>query len=120
MKRAMRDFRPAMQVIYAEAFANLDLDALAFPTTKLPARPIEGSDMEVELNGAKVPTFQTYIANTDPGSNAGLPGLSIPAGLTASGLPVGIEFDGPMFTDRRLLEIGLAAEAALGFEGLAD
>lgn len=117
---AMRDFRPAMQVIYAEAFANLDLDALAFPTTKLPARPIEGSDMEVDLNGAKAPTFPTYIANTDPGSNAGLPGLSIPAGVTASGLPVGIEFDGPMYTDRRLLSIGLAAEAVLGFEGLAE
>lgn len=117
---AMHDIRPAMQTIYAEAFANLDLDALAFPTTKLPARPIEGSDMEVELNGTKAPTFNAYIANTDPGSNAGLPGLSIPAGVTASGLPVGIEFDGPMFTDRRLLSIGLAAEAVLGFEGLAE
>ncbi|MCI5077164.1 indoleacetamide hydrolase [Oricola sp.] len=117
---AMRDFRPAMQALYAEAFARLDLDALAFPTTKLPARPIEGSDMEVELNGAKVPTFNTFIANTDPGSNAGLPGLSLPAGVTASGLPVGLELDGPMFTDRRLLAIGQAVEAVLGFEGLAD
>ncbi|MCR9120929.1 MAG: indoleacetamide hydrolase [Phyllobacteriaceae bacterium] len=117
---AMRDFRPHMQAIYAETFLENGIDALVFPTTKLPARPIESSDMEVDLNGETVPTFNTYIANTDPGSNAGLPGLSLPMGVTASGLPVGLEFDGPAFSDRRLLAIGLAAEQALGFEGIAN
>lgn len=117
---AMRDFRPQMQTIYAETFLEHDLDALLFPTTKLPARPIDGSDMEVELNGENVPTFNSYIANTDPGSNAGLPGLSLPMGVTEQGLPVGLELDGPMFSDRRLLAIGLAAEAALGFERPAE
>jgi mandelamide amidase len=34
--------------------------------------------------------------------------------MTRLGLPVGIELDGPLGTDRRLLAIGLAFEAVLG------
>jgi Asp-tRNA(Asn)/Glu-tRNA(Gln) amidotransferase A subunit family amidase len=51
--------------------------------------------------------------NIAPGSTAGLPGLVLAAGL-AAGLPVGIEIDGPAGSDRKLLGIGLAIEAALG------
>lgn len=87
--------------------------ALVFPTTRLPARPI-GQDATVELNGKLVPTFRVYIHNTAPGSNAGIPGLSIPAGLTSDGLPVGLELDGPAGSDRTLLAIGLAVEEVLG------
>ena len=61
-----------------------------------------------------MPTFPTYIRNTDPGSNAGIPGLSLPAGLTKSNLPVGLELDGPVGSDQRLLALGLAIETALG------
>ncbi len=46
--------------------------------------------------------------------NAGIPGLSIPAGLTASGLPAGLEIDGPLGSDDRLIGIGLSIEATLG------
>lgn len=114
---AMAVHRPALQKLYADAFSQLALDALVFPTTVLPAAPIDlakGSD-KVSINGGTpVDTFLTFIRNTDPGSNAGIPGLSIPAGLTASGLPVGIEIDGPVGSDRKLLAIGLSVEAALG------
>jgi len=41
-------------------------------------------------------------------------GLSLPAGLTKSNLPVGLELDGPVGSDRRLLAIGMAIEIALG------
>jgi mandelamide amidase len=66
------------------------------------------------LNGKEVPTFQTFIRNTDPGSNAGIPGLTVPIGLTRDGLPVGIEFDGPAGSDRDLLGLGLATENLVG------
>lgn len=112
-RSVMDDLRPKLQARYADVFAAHRLDALAFPTTPLPAQPISGSDLEVELQGTKVPTFQTFIRNTDPGSNAGLPGLSIPVGLTSDGLPVGLELDGPAFSDRHLLALGLAVEALL-------
>ena len=110
---SINDLRPQLQAAYADLFAANKLDAIAFPTTPLPAQPIQGSDMTVTLNGKEVPTFQTFIRNTDPGSNAGIPGLSVPIGLTKDGLPVGLELDGPAYTDRHLLAIGLALESVL-------
>jgi len=104
--------RVHLQAAYAEHFLAHRLDALVFPTTILPARPI-GQDETVELNGAQVPTFPTYIRNTDPGSNAGIPGISIPMGLTKAGLPLGLELDGPVSSDRRLLAVAAAIEALL-------
>ena len=50
---------------------------------------------------AAVPTFFTFIRNTSPGNNAGIPGLSLPVGLTKAGLPVGMELDGPAGSDPR-------------------
>jgi mandelamide amidase len=113
-RAAIETFRPRLQALYAETFARHKLDAIVFPTTPLPAPPIEGADETVVLNGAEVPTFQTYIRNTDPGSNAGLPGLTLPIGLDSLGLPIGLALDGPAFSDRNLLAVGLAAEAVLG------
>ena len=100
-----------------EYFANRQLDAIIFPTTILPARPIEGSMETVELNGQQVPTLPSYIHNTDPASIAALPGISLPVGLTVSGLPVGMEIDGPEQTDRRLLAVAKTLESIVGFSG---
>jgi indoleacetamide hydrolase len=105
--------RPALQTAYETYFRRHDVTAMVFPTTALPARPI-GQDAEVELNGKKVPTFFTYLRNTRPVTSAGIPGLSLPIGLTAQGLPVGLEFDGPKDHDRDLLGIGIAIERAFG------
>ena len=105
--------RPALQRLYAETFRTHGVAALVFPTTPLPAAPV-GDDQTTKLNGADVPTLPTFIQNTDPGSNAGIPGLTVPIGRTAAGLPVGLELDGPAGSDRRLLGIGLALEALFG------
>jgi mandelamide amidase len=43
-----------------------------------------------------------------------IPGLTVPAGLSKDGMPVGLEIDGPAWTDRRLLAIGLTMESVLG------
>ena len=93
-------------------FLREPLDALIFPTTILPAAPIGDDDM-TELNGEQVPTFPTFIHNTDPGSIAGIPGISIPAGVTSTGLPVGIEIDGPAGSDRHLLAVAALLESAM-------
>ena len=56
-----------------------------------------------------------FIQNTDPGSNAGIPGIQIPVALGASSkLPVGLELDGPAGSDRRLLAIGMAMDKLFG------
>lgn len=110
---ARETLQPRLRGLYAELFASHGLDALIFPATPLPARPV-GQDGTVELNGRRVDTRATYLRNTEQGALAGLPGLALPAGLTEAGLPVGLELDGPAGSDRRLLAIGEALEAALG------
>jgi indoleacetamide hydrolase len=111
--KAALQTRPKLQKLYADTFAKNKIVALAFPTTPLPAAPI-GDDEKTKLNGKEVPTFPTFIQNTDPGSNAGIPGLSIPIGRTQAGLPIGLELDGPSGSDRRLLALGLALEKVFG------
>jgi len=114
---AMSVQRPALQKLYADYFRNHRLDGILFPTTiaAAPLIDLEKGSGEMSIDGgAPVPVFDTIIRNTDPGSNAGLPGLSLYAGMTASGLPVGLEIDGPVGSDTKLLGLGLAIEAILG------
>ena len=110
-RQALTEGRPKLIAAYETYFSANALVAMVVPTTPLPARPI-GDDETVALNGEQVPTFPTYIRNTDPPSNAGLPCLSVPAGLTADGLPVGIEFVGPPGADGSILGLGRAYQAA--------
>lgn len=110
-RAAMDTHRPAMRQIYGRVFEDHGLDAIVFPTTPLPARPI-GEDETVTLNGEQVPTFPTYIRNTDLSSNIGAPGISLPCPVT-SGLPVGIEFDALPGRDRALLALARAVEHAM-------
>ena len=110
---AIHEHRPRLQAAYARYFSEHRVAAIALPTTALPARPI-GQDREVELNGRRVPTFATFLRNTRVMTIAGIPGLSLPAGLTSSGLPVGLELDAPSGADRALLGIGMAVESLLG------
>jgi mandelamide amidase len=109
--------RPALQKIYADYLRDNNLDGILFPTTVAPAPAIDAAkgSGEMSINGDKpVPVFDTMIRNTDPGSNAGLPGLSLFAGMTPGGLPVGIEIDGPVGSDTKLLGLGMSIEAILG------
>lgn len=112
-KEALHVLRPKLQALYKTYFATHQVDAVVFPTTPLPARPIEGSDETVTLNGEQVPTFFTYIRNMDPSSNAGVPGLSIPIGRTAQGLSVGMEIEALIGQDRKVFAVGQLLESIL-------
>ena len=118
-RQALDIDRPRLQRAYASYFEEHAVDALIFPTSPVSARPI-GDDETVDLNGERVPTFPTFIRNTDPGSNAGIPGVSLPTGLTGAGLPVGMELDGPAGSDERLLAAAAAVEEAVGFDARPD
>jgi aspartyl-tRNA(Asn)/glutamyl-tRNA(Gln) amidotransferase subunit A len=52
---------------------------------------------------------------TIPANMAGLPGLSIPCGLSG-GLPVGLQLIGPQFSENTLFRVGHALERALEFD----
>lgn len=116
--------RALLQKLYKDYFAAQGVECVLFPTTLLAAPKI---DAAAGSSSGKLPytvggvakqtardTFGTCIYHTDPCTNAGIPSLSIPAGLTAGGLPVGIEIDGPLGSDTNLLAIGMAIEAVLG------
>lgn len=47
---------------------------------------------------------------TVPANHAGVPGLSVPSGLDQHGLPIGIQFLGPDFSEERLLQVGRTFE----------
>jgi aspartyl-tRNA(Asn)/glutamyl-tRNA(Gln) amidotransferase subunit A len=62
-----------------------------------------------------------YLADvlTIPPNMAGLPGLSIPCGLS-EGLPVGLQLIGPQFAENTLFRAGHALEVALGFDTVPE
>jgi len=53
---------------------------------------------------------------TVPTSLAGLPGISVPAGLSARGLPLGLQLVGRPFDEATVLRVAAALEQAAGFE----
>lgn len=105
---AIATARPALQQLYRDTFGTNHLDAIVFPTVPKVA-------IDANPDSSSVANFVLYIQNTDPGSNAGIPGIQLPLALGAtSKLPVGLELDGPAGSDRRLLSIGLALEKLIG------
>lgn len=52
---------------------------------------------------------------TVPASLAGLPGISIPAGLNKDGLPLGLQLIGKAFDEQSVLNTAFALEQAIGF-----
>jgi aspartyl-tRNA(Asn)/glutamyl-tRNA(Gln) amidotransferase subunit A len=81
------------------------LDALLTPTTPTPA---------FEMDALYVDSVLMQYADqfTVPANHAGIPGVSVPAGLDAQGLPLGIQLLGPDFSEATLLRIGRAYEQA--------
>ncbi|GLG83392.1 indoleacetamide hydrolase [Acinetobacter calcoaceticus] len=103
-EKAMREARPQLLELYQNTFKAHNLQALLFPTSAIVAPLVNEQVSSIE-------NFQTLIRNTDPGSNIGLPGLSLPIGKGAkSQLPIGLEIDGLPHQDSEILAIGEALE----------
>jgi indoleacetamide hydrolase len=114
---AVNVYRPQLQRMYSAYFADNSLDALVFPTSPVlpaPIDPVNGTGTLSIDGGPPVDTFTTTIRNMGPGSSAGVPSLSLPAGMSACGLPVGLNLEGPIDGDSTILAIGMAIESLLG------
>jgi indoleacetamide hydrolase len=102
---------------YPDGFRRYDIAAIAYPTMPFPAPPLptdgDGLASRFEINGRNYPDT-AILRNALPGPACRAPGLSIPAGLTRDGLPVGFEIDGLPGGDDQLLSLGMAIEAVLG------
>ena len=105
--------RPAIKSAIEKYFRDHNVQALVFPPLMMPA-PLIGQETEIDIGGKKIPYVVAFGRNALVGSCASLPGLVVPAGLTKSGLPIGIEFDGANGQDRQLLALALGVERVLG------
>lgn len=93
--------------LYERTFHDHQLDGLIFPTSPVVA-PLANDEVSSAEN------FARLIRNVDPGSNARLPGLTLPIGVgTTSQLPVGLEIDGLPGSDAQILAIGATLEQIL-------
>jgi aspartyl-tRNA(Asn)/glutamyl-tRNA(Gln) amidotransferase subunit A len=101
--KSVREDRNKMIAGFEEAMFGID--ALLLPTTPLPASKI-GEDQETELLGKKVNTFLTFIKNCDPISVVGYPAITVPAGYSQTGLPIGLQIVTRPWEEYKL--IGLA------------
>ncbi len=106
----------ARQVIRAEMDAALTrVDALLTPTTPIPAPRLE--EREITVDGVTQDARWWLIRCTRPINVTGHPALSVPCGVTASGLPIGLQLVGRFFDEASLLLIGHAFESASPLKG---
>lgn len=85
--------------------ADLRLDAIVFPDTRLPA------PTHAEVLSDKW-TCLTYPTNTVIASQLHFPAVTVPAGFTDNGLPVGLEIMSAPYDEKRLLLVAAAVEKA--------
>ena len=104
---AMRWRGPALAAYLA---AVEGLDAVIAPVAPMPAATIAESDVGNSLDAEAV--IQRITRFTRPINYLGLPSLSIPAGFTGNGLPVGMQLIGRSFDEATLVRIGAAFQRA--------
>jgi aspartyl-tRNA(Asn)/glutamyl-tRNA(Gln) amidotransferase subunit A len=101
--KAMR-VRAQVQQAFREVFAGVDM-LIAPSTFNLPERIDQPFDQQ-EKNRPPDPKQKGVGAGLVPAANlCGLPGLSIPCGF-ANGLPIGIQFVGPAFSENTAIAFG--------------
>jgi len=108
--QARGPLRDELRRQYVQMFQSNGIAAIAFPTEPIVA-PLITAEGDF---GDDAASAMILVRNTLPTCAIGAPGLSLPAGLSAAGLPVGIELDGLPDEDEKLLSIGLAVEKVLG------
>ena len=99
LRRKMRsEFEPVWQ----------DVDCLIAPATPSPAPRI--GDTTIRLGGRDEDVRLASTRLVRGGNALGYPALSLPCGLSASNLPLGMQIIGPAFEEALILRIGAALE----------
>jgi amidase len=89
-------------------------DVLACPVSQVPPFEI-GLDWVHEIDGVPQHTYLDWMRSAYLISATGLPAISVPAGFTPQGLPVGLQLVGQRRGDWDLLSVAHAFEQATGY-----
>lgn len=101
-----------VRTLVAQDFSNAfeKVDVILTPTTPTPAFAL----------GEKFDPVTMYLNDvfTVPASLAGLPGISVPTGLSAQGTPLGLQIIGKAFNEETVFKTAAVLEQAAGFKGI--
>ncbi|MDD9347261.1 amidase [Mumia sp.] len=92
-------------------FASFDV--LAMPVSQVPPFPAD-QEYPTAINGRPQDTYLDWMRSAYLITVTGCPAISVPAGFTPEGLPVGLQLVGPAGSERRLLAIARAYEELSG------
>ena len=113
-----------MDVVHAEVkrAALLDrvveffdrFDYLVCPTTQVPPFSVD-IEWVREIDGVKLDTYFDWMASCYVITVTGCPSISVPAGFTPDGLPIGVQIVAPPKCDFEVLQLAHAYEGVAGF-----
>lgn len=95
-----------------------DHDVLALPATQVVPFPVE-AEYPTEIDGVVMADYLEWMSACCVITATGCPAISIPAGFSDEGLPVGLQLVAPIGQERRLLEVAAAIEAVEPFHRAA-
>jgi aspartyl-tRNA(Asn)/glutamyl-tRNA(Gln) amidotransferase subunit A len=101
--RKASQVRSLIRQDFLDAFQSCD--AILTPVAPIPAFKL-GEKIDDPL--------QMYLSDvcTLPGSLAGVPGISVPCGISSEGMPIGLQILGPHFREDLILRIAYQFEQA--------
>ena len=110
-----REFREKLKGLFHETMSANGIDALVAPTTPMPAPKI--GQETVRIHGAEHPVRALLLRLNRPANLVGAPAISLPCGLTKTGLPVGLQLISDWTDEPLLLEIACDFERACALPG---
>ena len=91
-----------------------EFDVLACPVSQVPSFDVD-LDWVHEIDGVPQESYLDWMRSAYLISVTGLPAISVPAGFTPAGLPVGLQLVGRRRADWHLLAVAAAFEKATGY-----
>ena len=87
---------------------------LVLPTVQVPPFAVDTPYIK-EINGQALPTYIDWMRSCSDITVTGLPAISVPAGFTPEGWPVGLQIVGRHQSELSVLQLAHAFEGATGF-----